>query len=273
MQEALGYNVAKKTKSRISASQTIDEGFIIALSERMQPYLNAATGLSQIVADELPGGEQKEDLLEISRAGGEIAALLNDAIELCRIQSGAVTAEASRCDLEELFSEICAIMQAKAGVKGLEFAFVQTTALPTAIRCDRSFLLKCLLNLAHSAIARTDDGYVHIKVSVLDGDGGPSISFDFIDSSPSISLKEAGEMFKPFSAGSPADKLFASGGMDLAICSALAEVMSGTLSVAKNPERGLVISLVIPTGVDMVAVELLTQAEPEDVLCDEFKTG
>jgi signal transduction histidine kinase len=172
-----------------------------------------------------------------------------------------------------LFSEICAIMQARAAGKGLEFAFVQSTAIPTAIQCDRTLLLKCLLSLADSAITRTEDGYVHIKVSVQDDDDGSSISFDFVDSSPSTSLKEAGEMFKPFSADRPTDKLFASGGMELAICSALSEVMAGTLSVAKNPGRGLVISLVIPTGVDMVAVELLTQAEPEEVLCDEFKTG
>ncbi|MCK5173795.1 MAG: hypothetical protein KAR47_10415 [Planctomycetes bacterium] len=264
--------MAKKTKSRVNVPQPIDEGFIIALSERMRPYLNAATGLSQIIADELPGSEQKQDLLDIARAGGEIASLLNDAIELCRIQSGEVTAQVRQCSLEELFSEICAIMQARAGGKGLEFAFVQSTAIPTAIQCDRSLLLKCLLNLANSAIARTEDGYVHIKVSVLDGDNGSSISFDFVDSSPTTSLKKAGEMFKPFSADQPADMLFASGGMELAICSALVEIMAGTLSVAKNPGRGLVISLVIPTGVDMVAVELLAQTEPEKALCGELKT-
>ena len=234
---------------------------------RMCTYLNAVTGLSQVLADAPLDAEQKENVQDIDRAGRKVVSVLNDAMRLCRIQSGQVVETVDECNLEELFSEICAMMQPKAANKGLEFAFVYCTPIPASIQCDRSILVECLINLANNAIEATESGYVHIKVGVVDSDIDSNIRFDFVDCRGKMSLKDAKEIFRPLGGVDDKQDVSAWKGLKPAITNGLASIMAGRVLVSKNPGCGLVISLVIPTGVDMGRVKLLSREKASEVLC------
>jgi two-component system sensor histidine kinase TorS len=254
-----------KTRQNRSKKQgKISGGLFIELSERLQSYLNAITGLSEVLADEQLADEQRQYVDDINEAGRNAESMLNDAAELCRIETGEFDEVAQECDLEELLSEICAMVQPEAAKKMLEFAFIYCNSIPAKIRCDRQLLRKCLTNLAFSAIDSTDTGYVHIKVGVENNNNGPNIRFDFIDCCGIICLNKAkkGVILEPFSRhNDPGKNMFDCRGLRLTITKRLAKILKGKLSVSSNPGRGLILSLVIPAGVDIGSVKLLSVKE------------
>ena len=239
-------NIVKTSQNHFAANISILDGmFFDKFSKRVTCCLNAITGLSRILSEEQLNSEQKQYASDIDHASRSVLSMLNDATTLWGIESGQIEIITEEFSLEDLFSEICAILQPQAAKKCLEFAIMYSSPIPANIRGDRQLLRRCLVDLGGCAIDSTNTGYVHIDVRIEKNDCTKHIRFDIIDCSGMIS----GNTQEPFCLyDQTGTVLFEWKELKLAAASHLIEAMEGKLIKSINQDRGSVFSLIIPTG-------------------------
>jgi len=223
---------------------------------------NAIIGFSDLLRYEELTNSQTEYVNEIYNAGKDVVALVDDVLELFRIESGQLSVDSVKCSLGGLLNKIDSVVRSSAEEKGLEFRILQYTDLPASIRTDPFKLCQCLINLVNNAIKFTEEGYVHLKVSQEDGDDQPYIRFDIADSGPGIPADKQEIIFEPFAqVRNEKEGVSTSSGLGLTITRYLVKLIGGKISVSSEPGEGSVFSLVIPAGMDTGAEPLMEQRE------------
>ncbi len=231
---------------------------------------NAIIGFSDLLRYEQLTDSQTEYVNEIYNAGKDVVALVDDVLELFRIESGQLSIDIVNCSFGGLLDKIDSLVRHCAEEKGLEFEILQCTDLPANIRTDSSKLCQCLINLVSNAIKFTEVGYVQLRVSIEDCDGQPYIRFDVADSGPGIPFDKQESIFEPFAQEGDVDEgVSTSSGLGLTITHHLVRLLGGEVSVISMQGEGSVFSLLIPAGVDVASQPLLEQREPLVSLSEE----
>jgi len=128
---------------------------------------NAIIGFSDLLRYEQLTDSQTEYVNEIYNAGKDVVALVDDVLELFRIESGQLSVDIVNCSFGGLLDKIDSLVRHCAEEKGLEFEILQCTDLPANIRTDSSKLCQCLINLVSNAIKFTEAGYVQLRLSLI----------------------------------------------------------------------------------------------------------
>lgn len=247
--------------------------FIAKVAFQIRTLSNAIIGFSDLLRYEEMPDFQAEYINEIYNAGKGVVSLVNDVLELSKIESGQVSINTINCSLGELLDRIDLLARPSANEKGLEFEILRGTDLPANIRTDPERLRQCLINLTNNAIKFTKAGYVHLKVSIEDCDGKPCVRFDVVDSGPGIPIDRQEIIFAPFAQIKDANGgISISSGLGLTITRHLVRLLGGEISVASKPGKGSVFSLVIPAGVDIEHEPSLEWREPLAFLTEEEET-
>jgi CheY-like chemotaxis protein/nitrogen-specific signal transduction histidine kinase len=257
-------------KQQVKAAIESENHFIGNMAYQIRTLSNAIMGFSELLCHEQLTGSQTEYVSEICQAAGGLVSLVNDAVDLSRIEANILNINMSDCSMNWLLERIDSLMRCDAEEKGLEFELIQCTELPAKIHTDSVRLRQCLVNLVNNAIKFTDEGYVHIKVSLEHMDNQPFVRFDIADSGKGICIDDQNSIFKPFGDGEAVHKNVATDtGLGLSITSGLTRLLGGTISITSSIGEGSLFSLMIPVGVDVDDESMMNPHEPSATIIDE----
>jgi CheY-like chemotaxis protein/anti-sigma regulatory factor (Ser/Thr protein kinase) len=191
--------------------------------------------------------KQRRQVESIQRAGEHLLHLVNDALDLARIESGKLVLEDKVFDLHALLEDVSHLLQALAAAKGLHFSLQRAPATPRAMRGDAVRLRQILLNLGSNAVKFTDHGEVALR-----GAGTPQgLLLEISDTGPGMEDTQVAKLFQRFEQGDGlhAAKRRAGSGLGLAICQELAQAMGGRIEVQSRPGQGTCLRVRLPIAV------------------------
>ena len=249
-----------EAKARAEAANREKSRFLANMSHELRTPLNAVLGFSRLLKsgpDVSP--RQQEALHIIVRSGEHLLNLINNVLDMAKIESGRVVLEESRVELHQLLHEMQSLMGVGAAEKGLRFTLERAPDLPRFVGVDAGKLRQVLLNLVGNAIKYTDSGGVKLRAALTSRDAPEraQIRFEVEDSGPGISQQDCQRIFLPFVQGSRASAQ-AGTGLGLAICKQYVELMGGQIGIASEPGKGSMFYFSIPVSV------LPSVAEPEE---------
>ncbi len=238
-----------------AASQAKSE-FISSFSHEIRTPMTAILGYMDMLREECPavckfGGEYLPEYAEtIARNGQHLLELINDILDLSKIEAGKLEVERVRCEPAEIVDEVMALMQVQAAAKALPLRVVHEGALPREILTDPMRLRQILVNLVGNAIKFTDQGGICLTVRLRDADGPePRMQFDVADSGIGMTPLQLERLFHPFvQAERSTARQFGGTGLGLMISQRLAHMLGGDIQVESTPGRGSRFILAVATG-------------------------
>ena len=217
-----------------------DEMILAALSHEFRTPLNGVLGMARLLARTRLDAAQRSYVTALEQSGEHLLGLVNQVLDLARLQSGRIELRPGLVDLEPLLQGVTEILSPRAHAKGLEIAWAVDPGLPP-IRADEARLRQVLFNLAGNAVKFTDAGGVLIAAEAGRADapaGKARVRFCVRDTGPGVSDEERGHIFEPFAQGRASAEAVESTGLGLAIVSRLAEAMDAELGVDAAPGGG-----------------------------------
>ena len=239
--------------------------FLANMSHEIRTPMNAIIGFSQVLADENLTTQQKEFVEIIQDSSENLLKLIDDILDLSKIEAGKIYVEIADCPLEKLLTRVESVIRLNAEEKGLEFRIAESDSLPKVIRTDSVRLRQCLINLASNAVKFTQEGHVYINVSLEQGDDGGFIRFDVEDTGIGIPADRQQAIFESFiQVDGSTTRKFGGTGLGLAITKRLTELLGGNLSLTSEEGKGCVFTLRIPAGVDASHTVAPEQQDPAE---------
>ena len=226
--------------------------FLAKMSHELRTPLNAILGFSQLlVREDSLSPEQLKHLAIINRSGEHLLDLINDVLEMSKIEAGKLTLNSRSFDLYRLLDLIHEMLQLKANGKGLQFIFNRMPEVPQYVICDDSKLRQVLINLLENAIKFTPQGSVRLGVSVVsdglqptadDRDRQPIIHFEIADTGLGIAPEELNSLFEPFVQTETGRKSMQGTGLGLPISRQFVRLMGGDIKVSSKVGEGTIFS-------------------------------
>jgi PAS domain S-box-containing protein len=235
--------VAERTSQLIEAKEKAETAnraksvFLANMSHELRTPLNAVLGFSQMMQKDAGLSEnQKKNLEIINRSGEHLLRLINDVLEIAKIEAGKLQLEISTFDLHELVREVSDMMRLRAEKKGLLLDLDRSSDFPRYIRGDKARLRQILVNLVSNAVKFTEEGGVTLRVAIKDN-AQRHLLIEVEDTGPGISKEDRQRLFKPFEQ-LPSGKTQNGTGLGLAIVRQFVELMNGDISVESAPGGG-----------------------------------
>jgi signal transduction histidine kinase/CheY-like chemotaxis protein len=228
----------------VAASQH-KSAFLANMSHELRTPLNAIIGYSEML-HETAQEEGREDFLpdleKIGQAGRHLLALINDILDLSKIEAGKMEVYLEEVDLAELIEEVRAIAEPLAAANANRLDIRIPPALGT-LSTDRTKLKQSLLNLLSNASKFTRDGYLSLAVER----GTSEVSFAVADNGIGMSEDQLGRLFQAFSqADAATTRRYGGTGLGLAITRHFCEMLGGQITVESAPGRGSTFTIVLP---------------------------
>jgi len=221
--------------------------FLANMSHEIRTPMNAIVGFSNLLAEEDLTEGQREDVDIVRESAQSLLNLIDDILDFSRIEAGQLAVEIVDCSLGKLLSLLESTMRPQAIKKSLDFRVVQGRDLPVHIKSDPHRLQQCLINLVNNALKFTDQGHVHVKVSVYEAKGKHLMRFDVEDTGIGIPKHRQAAVFESFTqADGSATREYGGTGLGLTVTKQLTELLGGELSLTSEAGKGSVFSLVIP---------------------------
>ena len=223
--------------------------FLANMSHELRTPLNAILGYTELVLDDIYGeapAKMREVLDRIQRNGKHLLGLINDVLDLSKIEAGQLTLSLGDYSMQEVVSTVYTAVESLAKEKRIALKVELAPELPVAHGDERK-LTQVLLNLVGNAIKFTDEGEVAIKASAANG----SITVSVRDSGPGIAEADQAKIFQEFQqADSPATRQKGGTGLGLTISKRIVELHGGRIWVESSPGQGSTFSFSLPTRAD-----------------------
>ena len=236
--------------------------FLANMSHELRTPLNAVLGFSELMRRDPGASEEQHQHLRIIRASGEhLLALINDVLDMSKIEAGKMEVEASAFDLHRTIESISEMMGLRAEERDLDFRLELKHGTERFIRCDAGKLRQILINLIGNAIKFTDVGGVTLRVHTSADDDPPRLHVEVEDSGRGIDAEDLEGIFDPFvQVGREEGALEgdSGSGLGLAISRRFVELMGGRMAVTSRLGEGSLFRFELP--VETAAEE---QARPK----------
>jgi PAS domain S-box-containing protein len=240
--------------------------FLANMSHELRTPLNAILGFSSLIRrDPQLSQRQRENVEIVNRSGEHLLRLINDVLEIAKIEAGRVQLEVAPFDLGELVRDVVDMMQLRANEKGLKLQIDQASDFPRFIKGDEARMRQILINLVGNAVKFTNEGVVVVRLGVRKNDL-LHLLIEVEDSGPGISVEDQKRLFKPFV------QLAEGGvqkgtGLGLAITRQFVDLMKGAISVDSLLGRGSVFRVDLPVEpVEASSVPILADTAHGEVL-------
>ena len=223
----------RRVSDELRAANEAKSVFLATLSHEIRTPLGGVLGMVRALLD-TPLDSRQHDWAETIRYAGEaMLSLVNDTLDLSKIESGRLELEQLPFDMRRLVDAIVMLMSARAREKGIALTARISPDVPTMVIGDPTRLRQVLLNLVTNAIKFTDQGGVRIEVEALGIEGGTvRLRLGVTDTGIGISPEARGRIFDFFAQGDASiTRRFGGSGLGLAICNQLVQAMGGVLAV------------------------------------------
>jgi PAS domain S-box-containing protein len=243
--------------------------FLANMSHEIRTPLNAIIGFSQLMnRDPQLTHIQKEYNISIISAGEHLLALINDILELSKVEAGRVVLNPTNLDLQILLKDIHMIFKERAKSKHLQFLFEIAEDIPQYVVVDEGKLRQIFFNLIGNAIKFTDQGGVAVRVRADDVDNvSGRLVVEIQDSGPGIPENEIGSLFKHFVQTSSGMRKGSGTGLGLALSRELALLMGGNITVTSEVGKGSVFSFFV--DIKEGNIEAVEKVSLKRVVCIE----
>ncbi|MBN2024449.1 MAG: response regulator [Pirellulales bacterium] len=235
-----------------TASQAKSE-FLANMSHEIRTPMTAILGFTETLLDaHVSEADRLDAVRTIQRNGEHLLEVLNDILDLSKIESGKMMIERIDCSAAEVVADVETLMRDRARRKNLALEVVCRRPVPRVIHTDPTRLRQILINLVGNAVKFTERGVVRLSVDVADADDkGPMLLFEVTDTGIGMTPEQIGRLFTRFAqADAATTRRFGGTGLGLVICRRLLDELGGRIAVESQPGEGSAFRVWLPTGVD-----------------------
>ncbi|HEY0588988.1 MAG TPA: ATP-binding protein, partial [Pseudoduganella sp.] len=248
---ALDITARKKAELQQQEASRAKSAFLANMSHEIRTPMNAVLGIGQLL-ERTPLSAEQQDYVRLIRASGSaLLALVNDILDLSKIEAGKLTVVATPFQVDELAEAVAAAMQAASVGKRLDLLLTLDPELPPSLVGDLQRLRQVALNLVGNAIKFTAEGEVRVHI----GSSAPGSAMEILqlvvsDSGIGMSGEQLGRLFNPFEqADTSTARRFGGTGLGLSISQQLVQLMGGTITVSSEAGRGSEFVVSVPLQV------------------------
>lgn len=238
--------VSQLEKLSAEKSKEFKEQFLANMSHEIRTPMNAILGMTNLTLNTPINTKQKEYLTAIKKSSENLLVIINDILDLSKLEAGKMELESISFRVEDLLQQAFVSMQFKAREKGLHLITEVSPDVPKVIKGDSSRLTQVLINLIGNAIKFTETGTVTVKAE-LDMDNSGMIRFRVIDTGIGIPKDKLGSLFESFTqVDASTSRKYGGTGLGLSISKTLIELHGGKVEVRSQEGKGSEFSFIIP---------------------------
>jgi signal transduction histidine kinase len=240
----------EQAKAAAEAANRAKSAFLANMSHELRTPLNAVLGFSQLMAQDPEATPHQSETLDIiNRSGRHLLTLINNVLNMSKIEAGIIQLESQPFDLGELVRDIGDMMRGRAEEKGLQLLLEQSPTFPRFVNADGAKLRHILINLLGNAVKFTHEGVISLRLGAASGADAQQLKLlcEVEDTGPGIEPEHWEKIFQPFVQIGDVGANMGSG-LGLAITRQFVELMGGEILVKSKPGKGSVFHVEVPVA-------------------------